>query len=438
MKMRIRHLNTSNTLFRYTLASLLPAVILLLALPLRPVTSVSDIMLLGVACVTFLGFRFGKGEAITASFVSVLLVDVLYVDPYYTLAVHNFDYLVSFCVMLAVGVFIAQLAQRNRSEFARAHQLLLQLKLSYRVARGLSRHSDWAKQVEVTRTALHKGLAGSIDIGLLQALDTERDTSRTLVTHGKVYIKAPLVQSRQNIRTLGLSARMLNQSYENHLVQSERQSAERFKDREVIRANLLRSIGHDLRTPLGTVMGASSMMMDDQVILTTEQMREQAANIYQQSLILKNQIDKMLELSRIRDLATTNDWSQIPTHDLISAAFARTKGQASDQFQIDAQVHNIKGDGALLEIAIANLIDNAIYHGAPRYCLEVKELREASEVRYLIAVSNQVVTPSKKRPDSGTGLGLLICDAIAKLHDGEFCYAQTEGLVRAELMWGKQ
>ena len=52
------------------------------------------------------------------------------------------------------------------------------------------------------------------------------------------------------------------------------------------RAVLLRSLSHDLRTPLATIMGASSMLADDNLQLSDEQRRQQAQNIYQQSLLL--------------------------------------------------------------------------------------------------------------------------------------------------------
>ena len=325
-------MSTSKKWSRIMLALLIPAGVILLALPLRSFISVSDVMLLGVACVTYSGFRYGKAEAMLSSVVSVVFVDVLFVQPYYTLAVHNFEYFVSFGVMLAVGVFIAQLAQRNQ------------------------------------------------------------------------------------------------------LVELEKQATVRLKEREEIRANLLRSIGHDLRSPLGTIMGASSLIMDDQIPLSKEQYREQATNIYQQSLILKNQIDKMLELSRIRDLQTTNDWLNLPSEDLVSAAFARTKASQNEAFQVTRQVEFIKGDGALLEVALANLIDNATRHGVAPFQITLEQ--QASE--FCIRVCNRIDRVSVARPDSGTGLGLLICDAIAKLHNGAFYYQQGSHDFEAVIRWKEQ
>lgn len=325
-------MNTSKKWTRLLLALLIPAGVILLALPLRSFISVSDVMLLGVACVTFSGFRYGKAEAMLSSIVSVVFVDVLFVQPYYTLAVHNFEYFVSFGVMLAVGVFIAQLAQRNQ------------------------------------------------------------------------------------------------------LVEQEKQATVRLKEREEIRANLLRSIGHDLRTPLGTIMGASSLIMDDQIPLSKDQYREQATNIYQQSLILKNQIDKMLELSRIRDLQTTNDWLNLPSEDLVSAAFARTKAKQNESFQVTQQVEFIRGDSALLEVALANLIDNATRHGTAPYHIYLE--RESSV--FSIRVTNHIDRVNIASADSGTGLGLLICDAIAKLHNGEFSYQHDAQFFEAQIRWKEQ
>ncbi|WP_425641346.1 sensor histidine kinase [Marinomonas gallaica] len=317
---------------QYIVSAGVPAGIILLALPLRQYVTVSDVMLLGVACVTFIGFRFGKSEAIVASVTSVLFVDVLFVDPYYTLAVHNFDYFVSFGVMLAVGVFIAQLAQRNQ------------------------------------------------------------------------------------------------------IVELEKQATMRLKEREEIRANLLRSIGHDLRTPLGTVMGASSLLMEDSIVLSKSQQQEQISNIYQQSLILKNQIDKMLELSRIRDLQTTSDWLTLPCVDLVSSAFVRIKASQIDGFSVDYGVDSVKGDSALLEIALANLIDNASRHGSAPCKIQFSRIQTA----YCLEVINGLGEQNTPQTDSGNGLGFLICDAIAKLHGGEFLFQKQSNQVSARICWEEQ
>lgn len=420
---------------RYLISVFIPVSVLMLMSLLRSVVTVTDVMLIGVACVTLIGFRYGQGEAIVASLVSVLIVDIFFVEPYYTLAVHNFDYLLSFFVMLAVGIFIAQLAERNRMEFKRAHQLLLQIKLLYRVARGLGRNSQWQKQVDVVSNTLKKGIGRELRIGLTKDLsEASEDKKASLITYGKVFIETPMLSSRQSVRTLGLCARMLNQAYERYSAQEEKQAVERFKEREVIRANLLRSIGHDLRTPLGTIMGASSLLLDEELSLSPTQYQEQAANIYQQSLILKNQIDKMLELSRIRDLATTNDWLTVPSEDLISAAFARTKVQAREQFEVVRHIDFIKGDSALLEVALANLIDNALHHGRAPFFIDVN----GHNGDFVVTVINDKGVDKPNRTDSGTGLGLLICDAVAKLHDGLFSYQQKNQQFIATLSWSEQ
>lgn len=314
---------------RYGLALIAATGLQLITIPVRDFLTVSDVMLLGVACVTFFAFRFGKAEAIVASITSVLLVDVFHVQPYYTLAVHNIDYFVSFCVMLAVGIFIAQLAQQNR------------------------------------------------------------------------------------------------------LSEQERREAERLKDRESIRANLLRSIGHDLRTPLGTIMGASSLISDETLQLPPHRYQEQARNIYQQSLILKNQIDKMLELSRIRDLESTHIWSEVPAEDLVSAALARSNQEARDKFIIHCHVDSLIADSALIEIALANLIDNAFVHGEPPFEIHLFKHGGAYQVR----VCNSPCQRPLKRQDAGTGLGLLICDAVAKLHNGRFEFNNDGSVVTATLIW---
>lgn len=425
-------LKSSKKWVRYLLSVGVPAAIIVLMMPLRSWVTVTDVMLLGVACVTLIGFCYGKSEAILASLISVFCVDFLFVQPYYTLAAHNLDYFVSFGVMLAVGVFIAQLAERNRLEFHRAKQLLNQMRLLYRIARSLSRASSWSEQKEAVELVLRNGLGVPFSILLNGESELKSDDVNGIyVSHGQIIFCAYAPLNKQQHRILGLCARMLSQAYANHCAQLAQQDAERLKEREEIRANLLRSIGHDLRTPLGTIMGASSLIMDESIALTKEQYREQATNIYQQSLILKHQIDKMLQLSRIRDLQTTNDWMRLPSADLMSAAFARSKAQLTADFQLQINAEFLEGDGALLEVALSNLIDNATLHGYAPYLIRFDN--QASH--FSITVENTMGHIGVNKADSGTGLGLQICDAIAKLHNGSFRFQSDTNGVSASIQW---
>lgn len=200
------------------------------------------------------------------------------------------------------------------------------------------------------------------------------------------------------------------------------------------RAVLLRSLSHDLRTPLATIMGASSMLADTELQLSAEQRQQQAQNIYQQSLLLNQHFEKVLELSKAQLMRDSLRISVFSADDLIAGALARRSDDAGLMpicLRPEGASQQLSGDLELLEMALANLLENAHRHGAPPFQL----VFSAADGHYQLRLHN---TPGEKRQtqrDSGTGLGLRICQTVAALHRGRFVLEQNATGVTALLEW---
>lgn len=130
------------------------------------------------------------------------------------------------------------------------------------------------------------------------------------------------------------------------------------------RAMMLRSISHDLRTPLATIMGASSMLADKELKLSEAEVHEQAGNIYRQSSLLSEHFDKVMELSRVQQPQSTMQVELVAVTDVISAAIARRAALLATQpFDVQLSSADCFADASLLEIALANMLENAVKHG---------------------------------------------------------------------------
>lgn len=200
------------------------------------------------------------------------------------------------------------------------------------------------------------------------------------------------------------------------------------------RAVLLRSLSHDLRTPLATIMGASSMLADTELPLSAEQRQQQAQNIYQQSLLLNQHFEKVLELSKAQLMRDSLRISVFSADDLIAGALARRSDDAGLMpvcLRPEGASEQLSGDLELLEMALANLLENAHRHGAPPYQL----VFSAAEGYYQLRLHNAVGEKRQAQRDSGTGLGLRICQTVAALHRGRFVLEQNEAGVTALLEW---
>ena len=89
------------------------------------------------------------------------------------------------------------------------------------------------------------------------------------------------------------------------------------------------------------------------------------------------------------------------------------------------------GDAELLEMALANMLENALRHGAPPYQLQLS----AANGWYQLRLHNAAGRKHIVQRDSGTGLGLRICQTVAALHQGRFALETGERGVTALLEW---
>ncbi len=200
------------------------------------------------------------------------------------------------------------------------------------------------------------------------------------------------------------------------------------------RAVLLRSLSHDLRTPLATIMGASSMLADAELQLSAEQRQQQAQNIYQQSQLLNQHFEKVLELSKAQLMRDSLRISVFSADDLIAGALARRSDDAGLMpicLRPEGALQQLSGDLELLEMALANLLENALRHGAPPYQL----VFSVADGRYQLRLYNAPGEKRQAQRDSGTGLGLRICQTVAALHRGRFVLEQNATGVTALLEW---
>lgn len=348
--------HNSHYIRRYTLWQLLllafvvPLLIALVLLPARALATTTDVAMLQLLWVTWVAQYAGQRWAIICTVNSVLLLNFLFVEPYYTLFVHHGDYLITFIVMLLLGIFIGRISGRLRLELARA-----------------KKHMRWR-----------------------QLLSGKTRQAR---------MRAELEHSR---------------------------------------AMMLRSISHDLRTPLATIMGASSMLADKDLPLSEAQIREQANNIYRQSTLLSQHFDKVMELSRVQQPQSSMQVEPVAVSEVISAAIARRAALLAEQpFTMQLATPNCIADATLLEIALANMLENAVKHGQQPIRIEFAQQDNQFSLSVTNATNGQTPPASNAQRDSGTGLGTAICQAVMHLHNGSFSTASdgaTECFV-ARLHW---
>lgn len=416
--------------WRYLAALLVPLAGSLLLLPLRPYLSPTDIAMLMLVWVSLLALEFGALPALLTTVISVLLLNWYYVPPYYTLDVHDSANLVSFVVMAVFGLLISYLASRLKMQMVKRRALMSQLRLLYRLTSGLNRQAGWPAQCQYVARVLSRRLRAPLYcIPIAQTDGSNNDPALLSVPVGEpavaLLLLAPPI-ARQHAALLKAVTDLLWQHWQLQQLQQQSTQQQLLMAREQHKAALLRSLSHDLRTPLATIVGASSMLADPQLLLTETQRREQAANIYRQSLLLQQHFDKVLELSKAQLSASALQYSQFSADDLMAGALARRPELSATRSPLLATwlaaplpAEPLYGDLDLLEIALANLLENAERYGQPPGTLRLETAwLDGQRRQFSLILVNTLRPAGGRQADAGYGLGLQICRSIAALHQG--------------------
>ena len=403
----------------------IPVLITVLLLPLRDFISPTDVAMLQLVWIAWMAQQFGKSWAIATTVLCVGLLNWCFVAPYYTLHVDDSSNLISFLVMLSLGIFISYLSDQNQRRLHKTRLAMSQMRAMYMLAKGVNSCSDWTAQCHYAARLLTRRLKATVVlepsatppqpvVGQMILPLGQPNVAGWMLLDETVYRRQqPLIHAAQSLLSQSASSVQLQQQAQQQQLQMEL---------EQHRAMLLRSLSHDLRTPLATIMGASSMLADAEVPLTLEQRQQQAANIYQQSKLLDLHFEKVLELSKAQLSGDSLQFSCFSSDELIAGALARRPDLTAvvrTDFQLGAP-QQLSGNLDLLEIALANLLENAVKYGQAPFALQLSAQSQSSPGKYSLLLSHPLASQNKTIPDRSHGLGTLICQTVAALHQGKF------------------
>ena len=221
-------------------------------------------------------------------------------------------------------------------------------------------------------------------------------------------------------------------------------------EKEKLRANLLRAVSHDLRTPLTSMIGASSSYLENEAALPPKEKRELVSEIYEDANWLLHMVENLLSVTRITDggasvLKKTPEAAEEVLFDAVSTSRKRypdlqIKTVIPDEF-VTAPM-----DPLLIKQVLLNLIENAYFHARSTKPLECTLSSTEDAIKFCIRDYGSGIAPDRlsgifdavpSAPSSaastvdtrkGMGIGLSICKAIVNAHNGEITARNlTEG-----------
>ena len=205
---------------------------------------------------------------------------------------------------------------------------------------------------------------------------------------------------------------------------------------EQLRANLLRSISHDLRTPLTTISGNAGILLSNENSLDSGSRRQLYENIYDDSLWLINLVENLLSVTRIEDGTMQLHLSTELMDEVITEALQHINRRKTDHEILvvpSEEFFLVKIDARLIMQVIINIVDNAMKYTPPGSRITISARRQENCVVVDIADNGRGLSDEAKARvfdrffvagegvvDSrrSLGLGLSLCRSIIMAHGG--------------------
>lgn len=219
------------------------------------------------------------------------------------------------------------------------------------------------------------------------------------------------------------------------LKQAEAMKVESEKER--MRANLLRAISHDLRTPLTTIYGSSTTLLENGDRFTPVQKDKLLKGIQEDSQWLVQMVENLLSITRID--AGQVQLAKTPTAldeliDAVIVKFRKRYPQQALQLELPEELVLIPMDALLIQQVLINILENSMHHSKGLTCITLRVLLRDSWAVFEVQDDGCGIAPerlphiftgyyeSKMQPidhaKRNAGIGLSVCDTIIRAHGG--------------------
>ena len=450
------------------------------------ITNVVLIYILGVMAVAL--FTTGYIYSLLSSLLSVLIFNFFFTEPYYSLQ-SSPDYFATFAVMFAVAILSSSLTSRIKTQSIQTANKAYQTEVLLSTSQLLQKAEDKEAILNVMLQQLCRLLEHSVlyydrtdgilaeqpvlheiesDHGFSQVdFPAERDVVEWVGRNGKhagrstrkwpqarclymairgenrvwavVGIRADnspsIDEYRKNLMISILDECAL--ALEKDHMTREKQRIEENARQEALRANLLRAISHDLRTPLTSISGNAAILLEDLGDLDDSRKKALYASIYDDAIWLNGLMENLLTITRTENETVKLNLQSEMVSDAIEEALRHLDRNAARRrivVTLEDDLLMARMDSALIVQVLINLINNAVKYTPENAGITIGAKPEGNMVVLWVEdegpgipegdeekVFELFYTGVKRSPDSrrGLGLGLALCRSIVQAHGGE-------------------
>ena len=441
------------------------------AFPLHRLMPHANLSLLFLTGVLIISARTGLGPSLVASILSFLAYNFFFTPPHYTFEVADDGDVATLLFFLAMAAITGNLAARMYREMAERRTSLEWISKLYAFSRRMSSAAGTSEVLDALADHLAHSLDRSIVIMIanpdgnpVMAASTGDHTNlpiEIIQTYWKQQTPEIIETPPWNLARIsanGMTVAMVAihgetlSSAQLNLVRSlceqatvaldrtqlvtDLEQASLITETEQLRSALLSSVSHDLRTPLASIIGSSTSLLEYGSSFSDRDRHELMETVVSEAQRLDRHIQNLLDMTRLGQgsLSVQRDWADL--HDIIASAVERLratlKGIAID-IEISADVPLLWLHDILIEQALVNLLDNAI-HFSPqdgRIAIAARIINHSVEIdicdegpgipeheREKVFDMFYSVHQGDRDERHGTGLGLAICRGMISAHGG--------------------
>ncbi len=417
---------------------------------------------------------------------SVLIFDFLFTRPYFAFHVYEIGYAFTFAIMLITSLITSTLASRLKSNAKQSAQAAHRTKVLFDTNQLLQKAQEDTEIISIAAEQIMKLLGrdvvaypekdGKISEGIFFSVNSDKTKNIFRFIGEETAAKWAFANRRRcgaatddfsDARGLYLTIGDTNRfygiigilidgrpldSFEYSVVMSiigecamgvekirnaeAKEEATAKAKNEKLRSDLLRTISHDLRTPLTSISGNADNLLSNYNKMDKSSIEQAFTDIYNDSQWLISVVENLLSVTRIEEGKMNLNFSEEVIDDIVTEAVQHINRRKSGRpvvINLSDELMVVKADPRLIMQVIINLLDNAIKYTPEDSKIEISTIKENDFVQISVAdngpgiddkskerIFEMFYTVDKKLADSrrSLGLGLSLCQSIINAHGG--------------------